>query len=119
MSSRIENINERGARWRRRNGVVCLVIAALLCALLFAMGAPPWSRVVLAIPIGVAAGSFLQAREKTCVALCALGQREPTDDRPERTPTPAEQRALVRQSAWIIAGSIVIATAAAALFVLI
>jgi hypothetical protein len=114
MSDRIENITDRGARWRRRNGFVCLVVAAVALILLVATRAPAWYRMILALPIGIGAASFLQARERTCVALCALGKREPTRDRPDTTLTPAERQVLNRRSAWIVARSILIAIVAVA-----
>lgn len=112
MRDRIENITERGARWRRRNGFVCLVVAVVALGLLVAMGEPAWYRIVLALPIGIGAASFLQAREKTCVALCALGKREPTGDRRDTTLTPIERQVLNRRSAWIVARSVLIAVSA-------
>jgi hypothetical protein len=114
MHDRIENITERGARWRRRNGIACLAVAHVVLVALVATGAPAWYRLVLALPIGIAAASFLQAREKTCVALCALGRREATSDRPDTTLTPIERQVLNRRSAWIVARSVLIAISAVA-----
>lgn len=119
MPDRIENINARGARWRRLSGIWWLGIAVVALVTLFVVRAPRSYRVALAIPIGLAAIGFLQARERTCIALCAAGQREPTDDRPETTPTPAEQRALSRQAVSILVRSIVIAAAATAALVFV
>jgi hypothetical protein len=117
MTHGIENINARGARRRRQGGFWSLAIAVVAFVTLVVVGAPRSYRAALAIPIGLAAIGFLQAREKTCIALCAVGQREPTDDRPETTPTPAEQRALRRQSVSIVVWSIVIAALSTAALV--
>jgi hypothetical protein len=65
VSEHVANIGERGARRRRRGAVVWLIITAVTCALLLATGAPRWSRLVLALPIGFSAAGFLQARAKT------------------------------------------------------
>ena len=119
MPDRIENITTRGARLRRLTGIWWLAIALAAFVTLVVVRAPRSYRVALAIPIGLAAIGFLQAREKTCIALCAAGQREPTDDRPETTPTPAEQRALGRQSISIVIRSVVIAAATTAALVFV
>lgn len=65
VSERVANIGERGARRRRRGAVVWLVITAAAFGFLLTTGAPRWSRLVLALPIGFAAVGFLQARAKT------------------------------------------------------
>jgi hypothetical protein len=65
VSEHVANIGERGARRRRRGAVVWLIIAAIAFAFLLATGAPLWSRIILALPIGFSAAGFLQARAKT------------------------------------------------------
>lgn len=61
----VSNIGERGARRRRRTGIVALV-AGIIAALGFlATDAPPAWGVWLFIPFWIAASGFLQAREKT------------------------------------------------------
>jgi hypothetical protein len=61
----VANIGERGARRRRKGGVIWLVIAVVVCATMFAVDAPRIARLALAIPIGLSALGFLQAHEKT------------------------------------------------------
>lgn len=119
MIRRIENIGERGAQWRRRGGIVWLAIGVVALAALYLTGAPRWYRVTLAIPAGLSAIGFLQAREKTCVALCVAGKREATHDRPETTLTAEESRVLRRRSAWIVVGAMLIAAAAVGLAMLV
>ncbi len=76
MSDYEGNITAIGVRRRRMVGVVALVIALALFAVLMVLGAPRSTRLVLVIPLGIAALGFFQAREKTCVALGAAGTRE-------------------------------------------
>lgn len=69
MSSResehVANIGDRGARRRRLSGVAWLIVAIGFVAVLVAIGAPRWARLAVAIPIGLSAIGFLQARERT------------------------------------------------------
>lgn len=61
----IANIGDRGARRRRASGVVWLVVAIGVVIALFVGGAPRWMRLLVAIPAGLSAVGFLQARERT------------------------------------------------------
>lgn len=117
MSDRIENINDRGASLRRRNGILASAIAVLAFGVLLATGAPRWSRLLLALPIGLAAISFLQARARTCVVLCAIGQREPTDDRSDRRSTAAEMDVLRPRARSMVVRATLIAASVTALLV--
>lgn len=65
MSEHIDNIGERGARRRRRGAWAWTVISVLTAIALAVMHAPRHSRLVIAVPVGLAAVGFLQAREKT------------------------------------------------------
>jgi fatty acid desaturase len=65
MSNRVENIVDRGARLRRRAGVVWLIIAIAGAGVLIWTGEPRWWRLALAVPYFLAAIGFLQARERT------------------------------------------------------
>jgi len=62
---RIANITQRGASRRRRQGVAWLIVSVVLASILFYLGLPRGMRLLLAIPIGLSAVGFLQAREKT------------------------------------------------------
>ncbi|HXT16105.1 MAG TPA: hypothetical protein VN706_10785 [Gemmatimonadaceae bacterium] len=65
MTECVENIGERGARRRRLSGYGWAAIAAGALAIMLAERAPRWPRLLLAVPIALAAIGFLQAREKT------------------------------------------------------
>jgi hypothetical protein len=65
MPARIANIGPKGARRRRRGGVAWLIVAVAAFAIMLAAGAPRATRLLLAIPFGLAATGFLQARQKT------------------------------------------------------
>jgi hypothetical protein len=65
MAEHIANIGERGARRRRRGGIVWLVVSVAAFGVMLATGAPRDVRLLLVIPFGLAATGFLQARHKT------------------------------------------------------
>lgn len=62
---RVENIGARGALRRRHSGVVWAVLAVAGLIALLVGDAPRWTRLMIAIPAGLAAIGFLQARERT------------------------------------------------------
>jgi len=64
-SPRVANIGERGARRRRRAGILLAVLAAAALIALIVVGAPPWSRLLISIPAGLASAELIQAKEKT------------------------------------------------------
>lgn len=113
MNERVVNITERGVRQRRAMGVVFLVIAVAAAAALIAFDAPrPW-RLVLAIPFALAANGFLQARERTCVVLSAVGRRE-IGGGGYAPMTAAECRIARRQTRSILVKDVVFAAVATA-----
>lgn len=61
----VANIGDRGARRRLISGVVWIVIGAGVLIALLVTGAPRVARLILAIPVGLSAIGFLQARERT------------------------------------------------------
>jgi hypothetical protein len=65
MPQHVDNIGERGARRRRRGGWIWAAVAVLVAIVLMTTHAPRSSRLVLAVPVALAALGFLQAREKT------------------------------------------------------
>jgi len=65
MRDHVANIGERGARRRWIGGFVWSIAAAALLVVLIVSSAPRWTRLLLALPIALAAIGFLQAREKT------------------------------------------------------
>ena len=65
MSEHVDNIGERGARRRRYLAWAMAGASVIVVIALAATHAPRWSRLILSLPVGLAAGEFLQAREKT------------------------------------------------------
>jgi hypothetical protein len=61
----IANIGLRGQQRRLRLGIMALVAAALLAGVLFGLGAPRGWRLVLFLPLWIAALGFFQGRGKT------------------------------------------------------
>jgi len=59
------NIGPRGQRSRFRLGVAAFGAAALLAVLLFLVGAPRPSRLILFVPAWIGALGAFQARDKT------------------------------------------------------
>lgn len=65
VADRVTNIGSRGARHRARNGWISLVVAGVVIVALVVMHPPRFYRLILGIPIGLAALNLLEAREKT------------------------------------------------------
>jgi hypothetical protein len=65
MAEHVDNIGERGARRRRLIGWMWTVVTVVAVIALVAARAPRAARLFLALPVGLAAIGFLQAREKT------------------------------------------------------
>jgi hypothetical protein len=63
--TRVENIGEQGAQRRRTSGLVWLALSGVAIVLLVVTHAPRPTRLLLAVPVGLAAIGLLQAREKT------------------------------------------------------
>ncbi len=63
--TRVENIGEQGAQRRRKGGLVWLALSGVAIVLLVITHAPRPARLLIAIPVGLAAIGLLQAREKT------------------------------------------------------
>jgi hypothetical protein len=65
VADRVVNVSAQGATRRKRNGWISLAIAVAVAAALIAFDPPRVYRLILGIPIGLAALNLLQAREKT------------------------------------------------------
>jgi len=65
MAEHVDNIGERGARIRRRTGWVWTAVTVVVVIALVAADASRAARLFVALPVGLAALGFLQAREKT------------------------------------------------------
>ena len=68
-------------------------------------------RLLLFIPFAISANGFLQARERTCVILAALGKREVKDGRSYADVADEERGVLRRRALMIAAQSALIAAA--------
>ncbi len=69
------NINRAEIAYRRKAGYVGLGISLVLAIVLFGLGLSRWYRLVLFVPLFIAAIGFLQAKNKFCVAYGANGQQ--------------------------------------------
>ena len=65
MAERVENVSKRGARLRKRSGWISLAVAGGVVLALVALNPPRLYRLLLGIPIALAALNFIEAREKT------------------------------------------------------
>jgi hypothetical protein len=74
MVSEAINIGPRERRKRRLLGVVALTVGVSLAFVLVIFQAPRWSRAVIFFPIWIAGLGLMQARERTCIALAAMGK---------------------------------------------
>jgi hypothetical protein len=109
------NIVDRGVRRRQRLGVAWLIIGVIAAIALIATGAPREWRLFLVIPFAISATGFLQARDKTCVVLAAIGKCEVNDAR-SYADVADEERAVLRRRALMIvlrSGLIAVAVTAA------
>ena len=111
MSSRVENLVERGVRRRRAMGIVWLVAAVVATVVLVQIGAPRWWRLMLVAPFALAALGFIQARERTCVFLGLADKRENADG--SYSPMPEEDCPQVKRRVSLMLVQILLMAAAA------
>lgn len=67
------NINTKEVAQRRKAGYFGLVLTVLLTAVIFALNLNRYVRLLLFVPLFVAAIGFLQAKNKFCVGYGAAG----------------------------------------------
>ncbi len=67
------NIGPAEIARRRRSGWIGLAATLVLGVGLVVVGAPTWSRLLVALPLYVAAIGFIQARDRFCVGFAAAG----------------------------------------------
>jgi hypothetical protein len=67
------NIGPAEIASRRRSGHVGMIAALVLLVLLVAVGAPPISRLLIALPVAVGASGYLQARLRFCAGFGTAG----------------------------------------------
>ena len=69
------NIGPAEIARRRRAGVAGIAAALVLAAGLLIVGAPPMTRIVIALPLSAGAVGLLQARYRFCVGFAVAGLR--------------------------------------------
>ena len=65
MAQCVENVSKRGARRRAAAGWAFLAMSVAMAVAFVVVQPPRLYRLLLGIPIGVAALNFIEAREKT------------------------------------------------------
>jgi len=80
------NISGAGKRRRVRIGYLAVMVTLLLMGVFLAAGVSWYWRALIALPAGLAAVSFLQARRNTCIARAAEGTFEQEDFSRTRAP---------------------------------
>ena len=113
MRDQATNLADRGVRWRRTMGIIWLVISLVAAGSMILLNAGRAWRLVLVVPFALAAVGFVQARERTCVALGMAGKRENPDGTYADVPA-AECPAINRKVTSIIVRVVLIAVAATA-----
>lgn len=112
------NIADRGAIRRRRGGILWYIIGAVAAAVLLARGAAPTTLLFLAIPFSLGALGLMQARERTCVFLAALGTRE--QELADEPPFDATALGAIRRRAsWLTARAVASGVAIALLLAVV
>ena len=114
MTGPVTNLAERGVRQRRTMGVIWLVISLIATGSLIVFDAPRVWRLALVIPFALAAVGFIQAQERTCVALGAAHKRENPDGTFSDVPA-QECPAINRKVASILVRVVLISLAATAI----
>lgn len=67
------NIGPWEIRRRRMSAIAAIAAAVALFAILVAVGAPAWTRLLLLLPLWGAGVGWLQARRRFCVAFAMAG----------------------------------------------
>lgn len=98
MTAPVANIGPRGCRRRATMAWVWLALGLAWVGLLAMRGAPTAWYALAVIPFFLGTLGYFQARERTCVFLAAVGQRN-LDAGAERI-TDAAELARVRREAW-------------------
>ncbi len=114
------NIGPAEIRRRRDAGIGGAVATVVLAAVLLAIDAPAWARLLVFLPAAGAAVGFLQMRSRFCVAYALQGVRNfgPLGDA-EKVADAADHGADLRAAARLIAGSVAIGAVVAVGFALL
>lgn len=114
------NIGPAEIARRRRTGVAGMAAALMLAAGLFLVGAPPVTRIVVALPLSAGAVGLLQARFRFCVGFALAGLRNfgPLGAA-ERVTDRAAHRADLQRAVLVMLASIAIGIAGAVVLALL
>ena len=74
------NINKKEITYRKKAGYFGLGLAAVMAAALLGFGLNRYLRVVLIVPVFIAAIGYLQTKNKFCVAYGASGRQNADED---------------------------------------
>jgi hypothetical protein len=74
------NINTKEIAYRRKAGYFGLGLSLVVAAALFALDVNQYFRIVLVVPVFIAAIGFLQAKNKFCVGYGAAGTQNADDE---------------------------------------
>ena len=104
------NIGPAEIRRRRQIGYLGLAAAVAIAAVLLALDAPAWTRLVIALPVAGALSGFIQAQTKFCAGFAMaglqnmgeLGQQVQVEDAAARSAD--RRKALLIQGAAIAGG---------------
>lgn len=114
------NIGPAEIRQRRRVGWIGLVVAVVFLALAFALGIPGPYRLLVFLPVGMAASGFLQAGMHFCARFGASGLFNFGEVGPTESVMEAEfRRADQRKAIQIIVFTLIIAAVVAVVAFLI
>lgn len=98
------NIGPAEIRQRRMSGYLGLAVAVVFLGLAFAFGWPAWTRLLVALPVMLAATGFLQAAFHFCVRFGAQGLFNFGDLGTQESVHEAEYRRKDQRKALLIAG---------------
>lgn len=112
------NIGPAEIRQRRMSGYLGLAVAVVFLALAFGFGWPTWTRLLVALPVMLAATGFLQAALHFCVRFGAQGLFNFGDLGTQEAVHEADYRRRDQRKALLIAGlsALVAAVVAVAAF---
>ena len=113
------NIGPAEIRQRRRSGYLGLAVAVVFLVLAFALGWPAWVRVLVALPVALAATGFLQAAFHFCVKFGTQGLFNFGELGAQEAVHEAEYRRKDQRKALLIVGLTALIAAAVAIAALV
>lgn len=113
------NIGPAEIRQRRRSGYLGLAVAVVFLVLAFALGWPAWVRLLVALPVALAATGFLQAAFHFCVKFGTQGLFNFGELGAQEAVHEAEYRRKDQRKALLIVGLTALIAAAVAIAALV